>query len=435
MTGAPAADPPGAASPWRRSVVGGAIAFAWVGLAALAIGVLEWFATGRPFGVRLAWKLAGLYVGAFHGAGIRFRSDPVPGGAADLSALLGPEITVHVTFLLGTGFAAVMLWRAGRRAGRGPGGGWIRRIAWGASIAPVYALLVFAVALLVEMRFPSAGFTEVRVVAPAALSGALLLALVAGAAGGGAAAAEVAPPRGAWGIRLVAWLVGGWRMTVALLILAFVGFLVVAGIRSDASAAYVRGVSGAGAQGAVAAVHHVLLLPNQSFLMAAPSMGGCVTVDGSGSQPTTLCLRTFTVRPGFGGNVLPELTSAEVPLPEIWLLFLLVPMGATLWGGHAVSAGSTGRGERALRGAGAGIVFAVVVLIGEAASAISVVRSPGEEILRLGTDAGATALLALLWGVAGGVLGALLPERGQELVGGEPPAGADVADPPRPTSE
>jgi hypothetical protein len=431
-----AADPPvTAVSPWRRSVVGGATAFAWVALAALVAGLLEWLATGRPFGVRLAWKLAGLYMGTFHGAGVRLRTGlPDASTGSDALVVVSPEVTLHVTFLLGTGFAAAMLWRAGRRAGRVVGPGWVRRIAWGASIAPVYALLVFVVALVVVLRFPSAGVTEVRLIASAALVGALLLALVAGGAGGGAAAAEVGPPPSPWGIRLVACLVGGWRMMIALLVLAFVGFLVVAGIRSDVSAAYVRGVARAGAAGATAAGHHVLLLPNQSFLIAAPTMGGCVAVEGAGSQPTTLCLRTLSVRPGFGATVLPELSSREVDLSAAWLLYLLVPVGATLWGGRAASAGSGSAAERSLLGAGAGVAFAVLVLIGEAVSTISVLRPPGEEVLRLGADIDTTAALALLWGCVGGGLGALLPDRRQDPPGELPSAGADVAVPPRPTS-
>lgn len=438
MTDPAAADRPagveGEAGPsWRRSVLGGAAAFAWVALAALAIGILEWLAAGRPFGVRLTWKLGGLYLGAFHGAGVRFitahPAGAVPGGIA----LLGPEATLHVTFLFGTGFAAGMLWRGGRRAAARVDGGWGRRIAWGASVAPAYALLVWVVALVVVLRFPSAGLSAVRVRALEALMGALILGVVAGGAGGAAAAARALDPPGVWGSRVRAWLLGGWRMTIALLVLAFAGFLVVAGIRSNVSTAYVRGVAAAGTPGAIAAGHHALLLANQSFLVAAPSMGGCVSVDGSGSQPTTLCLRSFTVRPGFGSTVYPELSSRTVMLPAVWLLFLLVPLGATTWGGHAAAATAMGWRERCLRGAGAGTVFALLVVLGEAASAISVQRPPDGDVLRLGVDLVRTGAAALAWGIGGGVLGALVPERAQGPVGAVP-AEDDELVPPRPTS-
>jgi hypothetical protein len=425
---------------WRRSAIGGATAFLWVGLAAFVIGVLEWYAARRPFGIRLTWKLGGLYLGAFHGAGVRFASSNPGGNAVDGVVLPGPEVTLHVTFLVGTGFAAVMLWRAGRRAASGSAGGWGHRIAWGASVAPVYALLVWAVAQVVVLRFPSAGLTEVRVLAPEALAGALVVGLAAGGTGGAAVAAQVLPAPGVWGSRVRAWLVGGWRMTITLVVLAFAGFLLVAGIRSDVSAAYVRGVARAGAPGAIAAGHHALLLANQSFLVAAPSMGGCVSVDGSGSQPTTLCLRSITVRPGFGSNVAPERSGQTVQLRTVWLLFLLVPLAATTWGGHAAAAEATGSagarrvGERCLRGSGAGVVFAVLVVLGEAVSAISLQRPPDGDVIRIGADLARTGVAALGWGICGGVVGALVPiRRDQGPAGAVPPEGAEDV-PPRPTS-
>lgn len=434
MTGPAAADRPADAAPlWRRSVVGGLAAFAWVAVAALAIGALEWLAAGRPFGVRLTWKLAGLYLSAFHGGGVRGVSERLPADVVGDVTALGPELTLHVTFLVGTAFAGVVLWRAGRRTGRAAGGGWMRSLAWGASVAPPYALLMFAATRVTVLRFPSAGLTEVRPAAVEALGGALLLGLIAGAAGGAAAATETEAPEPCGG-RLRGWVAGGWHMTVALVVLAFAGFLVVAGVRSDVSAAYVRAVGRADAAGAIAAGHHVLLVANQSFLIAAPSMGGCVTAEGSGSQPTALCLRTLTVRPGFGSAVLPGLTSRTVRLSPLWLLFLLVPLGATVWGGHVAAAGVGGRGERALRGAGGGVVFAVIVLVGEAASAIVIERPPDGDLLRVGADPVGIGALALAWGICGGVLGALTPDRRQAPVAGGPPAGDDPDVPPRPTS-
>ena len=435
IAAAEAGGPAGATPVWRRSLVGGVTAFAWVALLALAIGVLEWIAAGRPFGIRLTWKLAGLYLGAFHGADVRFMSDAAGGTGSGGIAALGPEVILHVTFLLGTGSAAVALWRAGRRCARDAGGGWIRSIVWGASVAPTYALPLFAVAHLVVLRFPSANLTEVRVAAPEVLFGALLLGLAAGGAGGAAAAAGAGEPPGEWGGRSVAAVVGGWRMTIALLVLAFAGFLVVAGVRSDVSAAYVRGVSRAGGTGGIVAGHHVLLLANQSFMIAAPSMGGCVSLDGSGSQPTTLCLRTLTVRPGFGSTIWPELSSRTVHLPAVWLLFLLVPLGATTWGGRVAAAGAAGTRERCVRAAGAGVVFAALVMIGEWSSTISVERPPQGDIVRLGAELVPTTLAALAWGIGGGVVGALFRDRRQEGVGVVSPGVADPdPEPPSPTS-
>lgn len=421
-----------APSPWVPAIVGGAAAFLCTAAVALAIGTFGWLATGRPFGVRLTWKLAGLYVGLFHGAGIEVRAGlPSTAGApTDAPIDLSGLTTVHVTLLLGTILAGAVLWRAGRAVGHRVGGSRRRRIGWGAAIAPAYSVLVFLVVLVVRLSFPTSGFTDVRVVAWQACLGASLLAAGAGAAG----AAEVAPRHG----RVEAWLRGGWRMTVALVVLAFAGFLVVAGVRSDVSAAYVRGVSRSAA-GEWAALHHVLLLPNQSFLIAAPAMGSCLRLDGTGSQPTTLCLRTLTIRPGLGQIVLPAGGgSAPVSLPTVWLLFLAVPAVATSWGGLAAGdrAGSTL--EAAVRGTGAGVVFAVAVMIGEALSTIWITREQNGTILRLGADLVRTGALACVWGIGGGVVGAVVASLRQPPTGpaaGEPPPETPPPEtPPSPTS-
>jgi len=243
-----------------------------------------------------------------------------------------------------------------------------------------------------------------------------------------AGAAGIEPRDG----RVEAWLRGGWRMTVALVVLAFAGFLVVAGVRSDISAAYVRGVSRSAA-GEWAALHHVLLLPNQSFLMAAPAMGSCLRLDGTGSQPTTLCLRTLTIRPGLGQLVLsPAASAAPVSLPTVWLLFLVVPAVATVWGGVAAGAGAGSVVEAAVRGAGAGVVFAVAVVVGEALSTIWITREQSGTILRLGADLVRTGVLACAWGIGGGVVGAVVASRRQAIgpAAGEPPPET----PPSPTS-
>ena len=413
--------------PWMAAILAGAVAFLCVGVLAFTIGILEWLAAGRPFGVRLTWKLAGLYVGLFHGAGLEVRAG-VPsaaGTSTDTGVVLTGLSTVHVTLLLGTIVAGVVLWRAGRSVGRRAGGDGWRRIACGASIAPTYALLVVAVSLVVRLAFPTNGITDVRVVAWEAGVGALLLAAAAGAAG---AASEAGEPRG----RTAAWLRGGWRMTAALVVLAFAGFLVAAGVRSDVSAAYVRGVSGSRI-GTVAALHHVLLLPNQSFLIAAPAMGSCLRLEGSGSQPTTLCLRTLTIRPGFGQILLPAgVSSAPISLAGVWLLLLLVPAVATVWGGSAAGAFAGSALEAAVRGAGAGVVFAVAVVVGEALSTIWITREQSGTILRLGADLALTGALACVWGIGGGVLGALVAYRRQPTgpAAEEPPPES----PPRPTS-
>jgi hypothetical protein len=440
VTDAPRApDPPSLPAPWWLAARGGAVSFAWVALAASAIGILEWLAAGRPYGLHLPWKLAGLYIGAVHGAGVRATSSGLfgVGGTDGVGEVVTPTgTTLHVTFLLGTALVLFVAGRAGRRVAGRAGGGWRRRVAWGSAVAPSYALLVFAVSLVVVLRFPSAGVTDVRIVGWEALVRSFVVAALAGGAGGFLSARAALVPPSRWATRAVAWVVGGWRMVVALLVLTFAGFLVVAAVQTDASTAYVRVATGS-ATGEILSGHHLLLLPNQSFLMAVPAMGGCLELDGTNSQPTTLCLLDLTVDPGLGALLWPSLEDQEVRLPPVWLLFLLVPGVATLWGGRGAAAGTGSARERVLRGAGAGVVFAALAAVGVAVSAVSVTRS-GQELIRLGADVGRTAVLGLAWGVTGGALGAVWLGRPQ--TGGVVPAAGSDADPepgeppPSPTS-
>jgi hypothetical protein len=159
-----------------------------------------------------------------------------------------------------------------------------------------------------------------------------------------------------------------------------------------------------------------------------------VTVDGSGSQPSTICLRSVTVRPGWGSAVAPGLSGRTVAVPSVWLLLLAVPLAATVWGGRAAAAGEGSRLERAIRGAGAGVVFAALVLVAEAASSISVERPPEGAVMRLGAELLPTGMLALAWGVAGGTVGALLPGPPQEPAGDVSPPEPEPEEPPRATS-
>ncbi|MEP6476559.1 MAG: hypothetical protein ABJC60_04735 [Actinomycetota bacterium] len=431
-------DPPTRSAPWWLAVGAGGAAFACVALVALAIGVAEWLAAGRPFGLRLPWKLAGLYIGAFHGAGVRAVGSGVFGvGVASLSFVDVPtETTLHVTLLLGTAIAAGALWWAGRAVAGRAGGSVGRRLRWGAAVAPAYGLLVFGVSIAVVLRFPSAGITELRVVAWEALAGSLVVAAVAGAAGGFASCGESLAPSEPRGARPIAWIRGGWRMFVALMVLSLGGFLAVAALQTGASSTYVRGLSRMGWSGAIVAGHHALLLPDQLLLMAVPAMGGCLELGGSDSQTSTLCPRALTVRPGWGDLLLADRSSDVLPLSPVWLLFLLAPALATVWGGRAAALDAGSAAERVLRGAGAGVVFASLTAAGVAVSAVSVTRSD-QEVLRLGADVGRTVLLGLAWGVIGGALGSSVQTRAQadgvvSAVGSD--AEPEPEDRPSPTS-
>ena len=155
-----------------------------------------------------------------------------------------------------------------------------------------------------------------------------LLGAVAGGAGGalGVLRADA---------RVSAWLVGGWRMLLAALGLAAVGILLLAAVRPQGLATYTRVVSANGARSALLLVgHHALVLPNQSFLVVAPSMGGCTSLSGPGGTVPLVCPGTLpalddpalipsVARANDAGTSAPDQPTRSMP-PGYWT----VPAGA-----------------------------------------------------------------------------------------------------------
>ena len=126
-------------------------------------------------------------------------------------------------------------------------------------------------------------------------------------------------------------------------------------------------------------------------------------------------------------------------MPPGYWTFLLVPaiatVGAGRWAGRTWRGRSGGR-ERALRGAGAGAVFAALVGAGTWMAGVDVgltlnaTSTPAS--FTLGASPLETALLALAWGVIGGALGAWL--LGDQDEGTPVPVEPDEPVPPSPTS-
>jgi hypothetical protein len=126
------------------------------------------------------------------------------------------------------------------------------------------------------------------------------------------------------------------------------------------------------------------------------------------------------------------------PMPVGYWAFVVVPALATLAAGRYAGVGVSGRArplERQVRGAGAGVVFALLVGIGAwVASATLDVRAAdgsGTTSLTLGPRPVATALLALAWGLVGGALGASIRRQDE---GTPVPVDPDEPVPPNPTS-
>lgn len=418
-----------AAAGWTAAAGWGAVSFLVVAaagqLVALALG-LSGDGGSLATSARIGWLITCL----FHHVPIQVEASASAGGAGGAPAATG---IVAAALLTGTAGAAGVLFVAGRRTADRAGGGTRARMLHGAKVAPVYALAVFLVSTLVEVRIavpanPFVGDLSIRPSPVGAFAWPLVLAAAAGAAGGRRSALEAgANDRGGGGGPLAGVLTGGWRMLLLGLGFALGGLIVLAVAQPDATAAYARSVirSGPGDATVIVAAQ-ALSLPNHAVFTLVPAMGGCDGVYGEGVRldaicldrvPRELSLELFTPESG----PRPEIDDA----PRAFLILLLVPAAATTLGGAAAVRRALGevRGrarersgpERAGIGAGAGVVFAVLVA---AASALAGIRVSGELFggsatgsIVYGPDPLRAGILALGWGILGGAIGALLAGR------------------------
>jgi hypothetical protein len=402
-------------------VLGGLLAFVASALAGQLVALAEWIAGARAYGARLPMKLGWLYLVSFHRVGIQLTSTRPFGGAPAPPA--GTYVyTLRIAVLAGTILAGALLYRAGRATARRAGGG-----AWwvGVAVAPGYAAPILLGSLIVTLRFPDAGLVSVRPVVWEALVFPLAFAAAVGAAGGVSTVSLTGRVA-----RFRSWLRAGWRMFASAIVLAFVGFVVLAGVRPDVSGAYLRWIAHEGQVGATVATHHLIMLPDQSVWILAPAMGGCDSFFEGTSQTTTLCFRTLTVRPGVSELVFGP--SGKKTLPPAFLFFVLVPAIATV-AGSARSTHSRSVFGNVVNGIASGVAFAAFVWLAAIVSRISLVGPATETLLGFGPEPTQTGLLALVWGIVGGAIGAaLLAMRPQE---GEAVPDAELAPaPPRPTS-
>lgn len=377
--------------PLVTALARGAVAFAWIALAGQAIAFAVYAVSGlyRPW----SWvKIGLLYVLSFCGTALEVTAPA-----------LGPApLRVRLVLMLGTALVVSVAFRAGAavvRSARPPGVG--SAAAWGAAPAVPFAVLAGLGSLLVSLRFPDDGIERLRPVTWESFVLPLVLVAAAGAVGGVAAVVRGRPTR------LTEATAGGWRMFLAALLLAFAGVLVLAAIEPGVTGAYARGLQGMGSGGAVLFGHHLLLLPNQSIDVLAPSMGGATELEAGGGVTR---LTIGGISPGEGIGLLAGWGPEGVDFPPGYLLFLAVPAIATVMGGRRAAEDAMFRRERAIRGAIAGTVFASLVAVGTVMATIVVSGSTGWQG-RLGPAVASTVLLALAWGVGGGIVGALLPRQ------------------------
>jgi hypothetical protein len=389
---------------------------------------------GGGLALPTALKLGWFYELAFHRVAI------------DVTGSGGVTGRLSFAFLSGTGFAIWVLFRAGRTAARQAGPSLHARVFAGTMVGPVYALPIVIITTVVRLQLQTGGgfvpeTVRLHGVAWQAFVFPALLGMAAGAAGGSMSVL----PRGS---RTHAWLVGGWRGLLGALGLAAIGVLVLAAVRPEGTATYARAVSSNGPRTALLLLgHHALLLPNQSFFVLGPSMGGCTELAGPDAAVPLLCpgrlpvLDSPVLLEGLARVVGsgPKVTDAipDRPMPAGYWAFVLVPALATFAAGRYAGAGvsqDVRPGESLVRGAGAGVVFALLVGIGVWMASLELhIRAAdgGTTSLTLGLRPVPTALLALAWGVVGGALGASARRQDE---GTPVPVEPDAPVPPSPTS-
>lgn len=393
----------------------GLAAFTLVALAGqLVAALIDLF--GGGLALRTTWSLGWFTTLAFHRVGIEVVTLGAAGGTT--------TYRVSIAFLSGTGFALWLLYRGGGAAAARAGSSIRSRVLAGAMIGPAYAAPIALLTGMTRLELQGGGLLPDAVRVQGVVWQALVFPAVLAIGAGGFGGAIGALPETS---RARRWLTGGWRTLLVALGLAFVGVLALAAVRPQGLATYVRGLSANGARAALLLTGgHVLLLPNQSFLVLAPSMGGCVSLRGPAATVPLVC--PGRLPPLDAGSVSADVTAAgsggRVPasrsMPAGYWAYTLVPAIATVVGSRWACAGIERRRARLGVAAGVGVTFAILTGIGTWAS------GAGVERITFGAPALSTGLLALAWGVAGGAVGALGP-RSQETPGPAEP-------PPSPTS-
>ena len=364
-------------------------------------------------------RVGGLYFYAFNH--VRIEAE------ATRSGINGAFFSLAIAILTVTAAAIYLLFRGGTEVGgRLAARPSIRALA-GASVALPYAALSLMASYAVPVTFKlpadlEGGLLRVSVSHLQAGVWPLLIGAAAGAAGGLWSARDEFDPSG-WSGRVVSALAGGWRTLLYALAASFVSLLVLGAANPSAVREYLDETTGKGLGGTDLLVHNVLALPNQSMWVLVPAMGACDRWSGAAGQRRSeafLCYSRFprhgALLPTLGRELgrgqpitAPSGTIVFTTAPLPYLLFLLVPLTASVAGGSAAARRGRpeSRGEAATEGALAGVVFAALVAALSVLAGVDV-HVAGGGTLTVGPDPVGAGLLALAWGVAGGAAGGAL---------------------------
>ncbi len=424
------------AAGWRDALRRGSLAFLAIAALGQALAIGAWAIGIGDLSLVGTARLGWLYFGAFHHVAIESRGPIAIGVETGEPA----ELSLGVALLAVTGVAAWLLFRAGRDVANRSGGETLARVLHGAKVAPAYALPALPLALLLQADLavdlgPLGAEQRLSLSPWQAFLFPFAVAGVAGAAGGLRSALEHDRSRA----RLLgAATDGGWWMLLVSLALAYAGLLAAGVVQPDApvalatpaSARYYQEALASPEVGALVLVHHLGLAPNEAVWTLVPAMGACDGVWGT-ERVDFLCYRRFPTSVDLlPPRVFPLLDVADVGFgkaPVAYLLFLLVPAAASVFGGRrAAKRLGEGGWRSSMAGALAGVVFAALVAAMATISLVTVsyrvgTAPPGRLIV--GPDVPAGAVLALGWGVVGGAAGAATTFRARWKVPAGPRAG------------
>jgi hypothetical protein len=369
-------------------------------LAWLTYAVTRWYHPWSWFKIGLAETLSSVRV-PFSAAATAEGLAPAPQTSGRLVVATG-ALTIAVL---------VLAYRAGREQARAferrPGAAALA----GSAVSLGFGLPMLVIAFPVSLGFPQFGIERLEPVLWQSLMMPLVVSGAAGAAGGAAVAREALEER--VGARVVAAVVGGATALWWGVVGAFLAVLLVAAVSPGPTGAYARFVSRTGGSGAATVIEHASLLPNQSALVLAMSMGATATLDLGGEPAVALARDGIDAGQGAGVLLAAYAGAAgnSASFPAWFWGFALIPLIATVLGGRAGAGDERRRGERVLRGVLGGVVFAALVVVTSWSAGLEVPAYPDltNGGLTLGVPLLTTGGLALAWGVLGGVVGAVLP--------------------------
>jgi hypothetical protein len=380
----------------RSGVLRGALTLGAVVLGGQLVACAVWIG-GGPGSLSATPRIGWLYTCAFLAVPLELATRPAAEGA---EALTG---AIRVAFGAGTVAVLWISWRGGRE--HGAGAALLAGAVAAAGIAIGSWVFGSVVGISVDLpRNPIVGDVDVR---PEVVASFAITALLTGGAGlAGAAASR----RGPVGISVD----GGVRMFVAGAVAAVAFTLSLAATRPDATAAYVRAITSAGAAGTVAAAgHHLLVLPDQAVWTLAAGSGACVRV--ATDQVTIDLLCPGTIPDGLTLDLLtPGAGAPPAPRPAPWELMLLpvVPLvGSVLGGRHAGRRAAT---SPVAAGAAAGVVFGVLLGAASWVTALTLsgpLLAGADGTVRYGPDPWLALVFGSIWGVVGGAAGGWLSRR------------------------